>query len=193
MLARKVLGTFLLSSLVCFASTGWARGLPQSYADVGYLHGETDDFDIEGAAIDASFGIFEYVNLRGGFTRAKTDGFPGDTPDFTEFRGGFRPHYSFTDNLDVFADVMAFNNKLNGNNNGTRSTDIGMLYRGGIRYRLFKRAELQFAGEYRGGDQNETFLVVGPVIKLTKNMHLNLKTNQSSDNSDYFAGIRIEF
>jgi len=195
--SEKALRALLVVSLALIASAARAGGLPQSYADVGYVHTNYSDhseygsFEMDGGLVDASFGIHEYVNLRAGFTRAATSGFSGDTPDFTEFRVGVRPHYGFSDRGDVFVDLLYFNNKLNGNR--TTETDIGGIYGAGVRYRLFKKAELLVAGEYRSGEVDEAYVVIGPVIQLTKNLSLNVKTSQASDSQEHFAGIRIEF
>ena len=183
--------------LVCFialiASPAWAgKGMSQSYADVGYLHVNGDDFDIKPAGnIDGVFSIFDFLALRGGFTRGATDDFPGDSPDFTEFRGGIRPYYNFTDKFNAYADIIRFNNKLNGNQ--TTESDKGVIYAVGIRYQLFKRGELNLAGEYRGGDLNKYFIVMGPTIKLTKKLSLTLRTSQASGHQDYFGAIRFDF
>ncbi len=78
--------------------------------------------------------------------------------------------------------------------NGDRSnTDIGYIYGAGIRYQSFKRVELRLAGEYVSGNVDKAFLVLGPVIKLTKTFDLSLRTSYSSDDKDYFAGLRMNF
>jgi hypothetical protein len=198
MSSYKTLGALLIGSLLWIASPAGAKGLSQSFADVGYLRVEADDFDMNAGTVNAAFELYDYFSLRGGFTRGKTEDFDtfnqsepsDDSPDFTEFRVGIRPHYSFSDRGDVFVDLIYFNNKLNGDKS---NTDIGGIYAAGIRYRLFKKAELLLAGEHRSGDVDETFVVIGPVIKLTKKLSLNIKTSQSTDDKDYFAGIRINF
>jgi len=193
MFAKKAFGALIICCLAFAASQVSAKELDQSFADAGYYHGERDDFDLDGALVNAAFGIFSNLTLRGGYTRAATDDYPGDTPDFNEFRGGLRIHYSLLDgdDLNLFGEVLGFRNWLNGNQ--TNESDIGIIWAGGIRYRMFKKAELLLAGEYRGGLENDTFLVIGPVFHLTKSIALNLKTSQGSDNSNYFGGIRIGF
>ncbi|WP_455233917.1 hypothetical protein [Thiogranum longum] len=194
MFSNKALRALLIGSLVLIASPVWAKGLSQSYVDFGYLHAERDEreeFDLDGAHVDAAFGVFEYLSLRAAYTRARTEDFPGDTPDYSEFRFGVRPHYSFSDRGDVFVDLLYFFNELNGNR--TSNSDSGGVFAGGLRYHLFDRAELLVAAEHRTGEQDDTYWVVGPVFRLTKNFSLNLKTNQGSDNEEYFAGIRFDF
>jgi hypothetical protein len=198
MFSNKPLWALVLGSLVLIASPVWAKGLSQSFVDVGYLRGDYDDFDLDAGAVDLAFGLYDFVSLRAGFIRGKTDDFDDfnqseksdDSPDLTEFRFGVRPHYSFSDRGDLFADLIYFNNKLNGDKS---NTDIGGIYAAGIRYEFFKRVELFLAAEHRSGDIDETFVVVGPVIHLTKTFSLNLKTSQASDDKDYFAGLRINF
>ena len=53
--------------------------------------------------------------------------------------------------------------------------------------------ELRLAGEYVSGNVDKAFLVLGPVIKLTKTFDLSLRTSYSSDYKDYFAGLRMNF
>jgi hypothetical protein len=150
---------------------------------------------MDSAQVDASFGVSDYVALRAGYIRGWTDGFPKDKdssgdPDLNEFRVGLQPHYSLLKSLDVYADLIYFNTKTNGDSS---NSDIGYIYGAGIRHQMFKRLELRLAGEYRSGDIDKAFVVLGPVIKLTKKFDLSLRTSHSSDSADYFAGVRLNF
>jgi hypothetical protein len=172
-----------------------AKGLEYSYADVGYLKYNGDDYDVAGGAVNASFGVFELLALRAGYTRGWTDNYPksqdpsGD-PDLNGFMAGLRPHYSITDNMDVYGDLLYSNNKFNGDRS---RTDIGWIYDAGIRWQALKWAELNVAGQYRSGSIDASFLVVNPVFKLTKSLDLSVSTSQGSNDSDYFAGLRLNF
>jgi hypothetical protein len=194
--SKKALEALLVSALaLLFAPTLAAKGFSYSYADVGYNHLSGDDYDMDSAEVDASFGVHDYVALQGGYIRGWTDGFPKDQdpsgdPDLSEFRVGLRPHYSLLKTLDAYADLVYFNNKLNGDRS---NSDIGYIYGAGIRYQTFKRVEFRLAGEYRSGNIDNAFLVLGPVIKLTKTFDLSLRTSYSSDDTDYFAGLRMNF
>jgi hypothetical protein len=146
-----------------------AKGLAQSFADVGYTRFSGDDYDYDGATVDATFGIFDYVSLRGSFTRGWTDSYPKerdpDDPDLDDFRMGLRPHYSFSKELDVYVDLL-FNNKQF---DGDRSNnETGGVYGAGVRYLMFKKLELTLGGEYRGADVDAGFLMVGGTFKVTK-------------------------
>jgi hypothetical protein len=195
MYSVKHVGALLMAALVWVASPASARGLEQSYADLGYLHVKIDGFtDLDGALVDASFGVHEYVNLRGAFIRAGTDDFrpTNDTPDFTEFQLGLRPHFGFAKKKgDLFGEVMYTNSKINGNN-FDRSIK-GWIYGGGLRYLVLKRTELLIGGEYRSGNVDEWFGIAGAVVKLTRNLSFSANTSQSSDDLDYFAGLRLNF
>ena len=196
MISKKALEALLISAIaLLFAPVLSAKGFSYSYADVGYQRLSGDDYDADEAVVNASFGVHDLVALQGGYVRGWTDGFPKDqdpsgNPDMNQFQVGLRPHYSFTDKLDVFGDLIWVNTKFNGDRS---NSDIGYVYAAGIRYQTFKRLELRIAGEYRSGDVDEAFLVVGPVIKLTKDFDLSVRTSYSSDSQDYFAGLRLNF
>ena len=144
--SKKALEALLVSALaLLFAPTLAAKGFSYSYADVGYNHLSGDDYDMDSAEVDASFGVHDYVALQGGYIRGWTDGFPKDQdpsgdPDLSEFRVGLRPHYSLLKTLDAYADLVYFNNKLNGDRS---NSDIGYIYGAGIRYQTFKRVEFR--------------------------------------------------
>jgi opacity protein-like surface antigen len=194
--SKKALEALLVSALaLLFAPALSAKGFSYSFADVGYNHLSGDEYDMDGAAVDAVFGVHDYVALRGGYTRGWTDGFPKDrdpsgNPDVNQFRVGLEPHYSLFKSLDLVADLIYVNTKFNGDRS---RTDIGYIYGAGIRYQSFKRVELRLAGEYVSGNVDKAFLVLGPVIKLTKTFDLSLRTSYSSDYKDYFAGLRMNF
>lgn len=191
MAIRKVAIAAFICTMFAIGSPVWAAGLSYSYADVGYQRTNGDPVDLNGGLVDASFGIFEYIALRAGFLRANTDNFPGDTPDLNEFRGGLRGHYSIIKNLDVFADVIGFNAKLNGNQ--TTATDIGILYEAGVRYLPHKRFEANASYKRIGGDLNKDFGTVGAVFKMTKAFSLSARAELNSDIQNYFGGIRFNF
>lgn len=172
-----------------------AKGLEYTYADVGYIKFNGDDYDYHGGTIDASFGVFDLAALRLGYTRARTEKFPkakdpSGNPDLNEFQVGVRPHYSLGKSFDVYGEVIYYNAKFNGDRT---NTDIGWIYTGGFRWQALKWAELNLAGQYRSGDIDAGFVVINPVFKLTRNFDLSLKTSQGPDDSDYFAGIRLKF
>lgn len=196
----KALGAVITSTLILTSTPALvaAKGLSYSFAEAGYEYLDEDEFDMDAARVDLSFGVHDYVALLAGYTRGWTDDFPtsedpsGD-PDLNEFRGGLRPHYSLLtkkQKLDVYADFVAWNRKFNGDRT---NTDLGYTYGAGLRYLPHKRIEVRLAGEYKSGDVDETFVVFGPVIKLTKQFSLSLHTSHSSDSSDYFAGFRLDF
>jgi len=194
--SKKAFEALLVSALLLTGGPVLAaKGFNYSFADVGYEYWDGDDFDMDAGQVDASFGIFDNLALRAGYTRGWTDNFPesvdpsGD-PDLNEFRFGFQPHYSVFKSTDIFADLIYVNSKFNGDRS---NSDIGYIYGAGIRHQTFKKVELRLAGEYRSGDIDEAFLVLGPVITLTKNIDLSLRTAHSSDSADYFAGLRLNF
>ncbi len=186
----------LVAVLVIFTAPAFAaKGLAQSYADVGYTRYSGDDYDYDGATVDATFSIFEYVSLRGGYTRGWTDSFPQDRdesgdPDLNDFQFGVRPHYSFSKQLDVFADLLYNNKKFNGDGS---KTEIGGIYGAGVRYLILPRLELDLGGEYRSADIDSGFLVVGGTFKVNKVLGISVKTEQASDDQFYFAGLRLFF
>jgi hypothetical protein len=197
MTSKKALKALLVSATALLLAPAAlnAKGFSYSYADVGYERINGDEFDVDGAAANASFGVHDFVALQAGYVRGWTDGFPKDQdpsgdPDMNQFQVGVRPHYSFTNKLDVYGDFIWVNTKFNGDRS---NSDIGYVYAAGVRYQTFKRLELRIAGEYQSGDVDEAFLVIGPVIKLTKDFDLSLRTAHSSDSSAYFAGLRLNF
>ncbi len=194
--SKKAIRALLVSMFALLVSPGLAaKGLEYSYADVGYTKFNGDDFDMAGATVDASFGVFDLLALRARYTRGWTDNYPkvqdpsGD-PDMNSFQLGMRPHYEVLKKLDVYAEVLYSNTKFNGDRS---RTDIGWIYAGGMRWQMLKRVELNLAGEYRSGSIDAAFVVVNPVFRITRNFDISVKTSQSSDDSDYFAGVRLKF
>jgi len=100
------------------------------------------------------------------------------------------PHYSLLKSLDLVADLVYVNTKFNGDRS---NSDIGYIYGAGIRHRMFKWLEVRLAGEYISGDVDKAFLVLGPVIKLNRTFELSIRSSYSSDQQDYFAGLRMNF
>jgi len=175
-----------------------AKGLSYSYVDVGYQRSEldapSDTIDIDSGLVDASFGVHEYVALRGGFRRGSID-IPGQSTDLTEFRVGARGHYSLLEALDVYGEGLYFNQKLNGSGDGISSkTEIGGIYEGGFRLQAHKKAEIDLAYRYVSGDLDESFIVAGGVVMLTKNIGVSVNAAfGDDDDEEYFAGLRLEF
>jgi hypothetical protein len=194
--SNKAVRALLVATFALMLSPGLAaKGLEYSYADVGYLKYNGDDYDVHAGTVDAFFGVFEILQLRMGYTRGRAENFPKPVdpsghPDVNEFRFGLRPHYSFGKTFDLYGDVQYFNVKFNGDRT---NTDIGWIYAGGFRWQALKWAELDLGGEYRSGDIDAGFGVLQTVFKLTKTFDLSLKTSQGADDSDYFAGIRMKF
>jgi len=194
--SKKAFNALLVTALMLIGGPALAaKGFSYSFADIGYNRLSGDNFDMDAAQVDLAFGVHDYVALRAGYTRGYTDNFsktrdPSGDPDLNEFRVGLQPHYSLLKSLDVFGNLIYFNDKFNGDRS---NTDIGYIYGAGLRFRAHKRFEARIAGEYRSGDTDKAFLVIGPVIKLTKKFELSLRTSQSSDDRDYFAGIRLNF
>jgi hypothetical protein len=194
--SSKAARALLVSVFTVLLSPGLAaKGLEQSYADVGYSKFNGDDFDVAGGTVDAAFGVFELVSLRAGYTRGWTDKYPKNqdpsgNPDMNQFILGLRPHYEFTRNLDLYVDLLYSNTKFNGDRS---KTDIGWIYVGGLRWKTFKWLELNLAGEYRSGSIDAPFLLVNPVFKATRNLDVSVSTSQGQDDSEYFAGLRLKF
>lgn len=194
--SKKAFKALLVSALLLTGGPVLAaKGFNYSFADVGYNYLDGDDFDMDAGQVDASFGIFDNLALRAGYIRGWTDSFPksqdpSGNPDLNEFRFGLQPHYSLFKPLDVYADLIYVNSKFNGDRS---NSDIGYIYGAGVRYQAFKKVEFRLAGEYRSGDVDEAFVVLGPVIKLTKTFAVSLRTAHSGDSSDYFAGLRLNF
>ena len=194
MISRTALRALLAGALVMIASPALlAKGFEYSYVDAGYEYVDGDDVNFKLAAISASFDLFDYAALRAGFKRGKLDNYSRkeSDPDFTEFQLGARGHYSLLKNLDAFVGATWFYNSINGDKVASIS-DGGGIFDAGIRYKAFKRLELNAWGRYRTGDYDDTVLAIGPIIKLTKKLSLNLKTSQFGDNDVYFAGLRLE-
>jgi hypothetical protein len=191
--AVKALFVSVIASV--FAPGLAARGFNYTYADLGYQYYNSDRFDMDAARVDTSFGLLDMMAFRLGYTRGWTDDFPtsedpsGD-PDLNEFRFGLRPHYAITKGLDLYGDLGYFNAKFNGDRS---NTDLGWIYGGGMRYQMLKSLELDVGGEYRSGDIDTGFLVINPIVRITKLLSLGLRTSQGKDDRDYFVGLRLNF
>lgn len=175
-----------------------AKGLSYSYADVGYQYSDLDapedSVDLNSGLVDVSFGVHEYVALRGGFRRGTLD-IPGESTDLTEFRVGARGHYSVMKPLDVYGEALYFNQKLNGSGDGISSkTETGGRYEAGFRLQAHKKAEINLAYRYVSGDTDESFIVAGGVVMLTKRLGISVNAAfGDDDDEEYFAGIRLNF
>jgi hypothetical protein len=193
---KTALGTSLVAVLAfAVAPMVSAKGLSYSYADVGYMYFDGEDYKMDSGTVDASFGVFDLVALRGGYTRGWTDDFDtgseqSDDPDLNEFRFGVRPHYSLTDNIDAYVDLLYLNKKYNGSRS---STEIGGIYGAGLRYQAIKKLELDLGGEYQSADIDAGFLKLGGIYTITKAVGISLSTSQGSDDRSYFAGLRLNF
>jgi hypothetical protein len=193
--SNKALGALTMGALAWAVSAPLAAGgLSYSYADVGYQYTEVDapqdSIDINSGLADLSFGVHEYGALRAGFRRGTVD-VPGDATDLTEFRVGARGHYGLLDALDVYGEALYFNAKYNGD---TSSTDIGGRYEGGFRLQAHKKAEIDLAYRYVSGDWDESFIVAGGVLMLTKSLGLSVNAAfGDDDDEEYFAGVRLDF
>lgn len=194
MISRKALRAMLASALVLMASPVLAgKGFSYSYVDAGYEYVSGDDVDFKLIGVEGSFDVFKYVALRAGFKRGKLDNYSRkeSDPDYNEFTLGARGHYSLLKNLDAFAGATWFYGSINGDKVSSIS-DAGGIFDAGIRYKAFKRVELNVWGRHRTGDFSDTVLAIGPIIKLTKKLSLNIKTSQFGDNDVYFAGLRLD-
>jgi hypothetical protein len=195
-LGALLVGVFAFSSAPVFA----AKGFSYTYVDAGYEYIDGDEESFNLGAIDGSFDVFEYVALRAGYRRGTINDYePADQigasdPDFNEFQAGARGHYPLLKNkLDAFAGATWFYNSINGNDVSSIS-DWGGIFDVGIRYKAFKRLELNIWGRHREADSasSDTVLVIGPLIRVTKTISINLKTSQLGDDDVYFAGFRLD-
>ena len=94
----------------------------------------------------------------------------------TEFRVGARGHYSLMKALDIYAEGLFFNSKYNGSGDGVSSTtDTGGIYEGGFRLKAHKKAEINLAYRYKSGEWDESYIVPGGVIMITKKIGISVK------------------
>jgi len=197
--STKALGALLVGVLVCTATPVLAaKGFSYTYVDAGYEYVDGDESSFKLGAVNASFDTFKYLALRAGFKRGKIEDYPpangGNDPDFYEFSAGGRGHYPLMKKkLDAFAGATWFYDSINGNNVSSNS-DWGGTFDVGIRYKGFKRLELNVWGRHRTADSasSDTVLVIGPLIKVTKKLSINIKTSQFGDDDVYFAGMRLD-
>lgn len=195
---RAVAAAVLVAGSFLAGPAGAAKGFNYSYADVGYLRQNIDTsgtgFNFaheDGIQVDGVFGVHDYVSLRGRFMRGRVD-LSGATIDETLFAGGLLAHYPVIDRLDVFADFLYFNSKLNSNSAST--TDLGVDYSLGVRFRVIKRLEIDAAYRRIGGDTDEGFGNVAAIVKLTKKLDFVAKGDFGTDEDElYFAGVRLNF
>jgi opacity protein-like surface antigen len=197
--SNQALRAVLIGAVACAVTVPVAaKGLSYSYADVGYQYGDLDapedSVDVHSGLVDASFGVLEYAALRAAFRRGRID-IPGEATDLTEFRVGARGHYNVMKPLDVYGEALYFNQKLNGSGDGISSkTEIGGIYEAGFRLQAHKNAEIDLAYRYVSGDMDESFIVAGGVLMLTKNIGVNVNAAfGDDDDEEYFAGLRLDF
>ncbi|HHJ17105.1 MAG TPA: hypothetical protein ENJ80_10455 [Gammaproteobacteria bacterium] len=197
--STKAIGVLLVSALVGIATPVLAgKGFKYTYVDAGYEFVDGDKNNIKMGVVNGSFDTFEYVALRAGFKRGQVEDYPppngNDDPDFYEFSAGARGHYPLIKKkLDGFAGGTWFYNSINDSNISSKS-DWGGIFDVGIRYKAFKRLELNVWGRHRTADtaSSDTVLVIGPLIKVTKKLSINIKTSQFGDDDVYFAGVRLD-
>lgn len=174
------------------------KGFNYTYVDAGYEYTDGDEVNFKTARVDGSFDVFKYVALRAAFRRGELDNYSKkeSDPDFNEFQAGARAHYSLFDSVDLFAGGNWFYNSINGSKVSSIS-DAGYIVDGGVRYRPFsgdilKRLELDAWVQYRSGDFDDTSVAFNPIIKVTKKLSVNLRTNQFGDDDIYYAGLRLD-
>ena len=199
MVPKKALWALVIGSLALLASPVFAaKGFSYTYVDAGYEYVDGDDSSFKLGAVNGSFDTFEYVALRAGFKRGKIEDYPpadgNSDPDYYEFSAGARGHYPLMKKkLDGFAGATWFFSSINGDDVSSNS-DWGGIFDAGIRYKAFKRLELNVWGRHRTADSasSDTVLVIGPLIKVTKKLSINVKTSQFGDDDVYFAGFRLD-
>ena len=198
--SRKALAVVLIISIAPVASPAMAaKGFSYSFVDAGYQYTSGDPENFKLGLLNASFGVFDYVALRGGFQRGKIEDYPpardSSDPDFTEFQAGVRGHYPLMKKkLDVFGTGTWFYNSINSNSSGVSSiSDAGGIFDAGARFKATKNWELDGAIEYRSGDYSGTFGVVESVYKITKKLSISLNTRLGKDIQKYFGGLRLGF
>ncbi len=198
--SHNALGALLVGVLVCIATPAMAaKGFSYTYVDAGYEYVDGDESSFKLGAVNGSFDTFKYLALRAGFKRGRIEDYPpakgsSNDPDFSEFSAGGRGHYTLIKKkLDGFAGATWFYNSINGNNVSSNS-DWGGIFDAGIRYKGFKRLELNIWVRNRTADSasSDTVLVIGPLIRVTKKLSINIKTSQLGDDDVYFAGMRLD-
>jgi len=200
MISRKAFAVVLVISIASIASPVMAaKGFSYSFVDAGYQYTSGDPENFKLGLLNASFGVFDYVALRGGFQRGKVEDYRpargSSDPDFTEFQAGLRGHYPLMKKkLDVFGTGTWFYNSINSNSSGVSSiSEAGGIVDAGVRFQAAKKWELDAAVEYRSGDFSGTFGVLESVYKITKKLSISLNTRLGTDIQKYFGGLRVDF
>lgn len=201
MISKQALGAMLLAALIFSSAPGFAaKGFNYTYVDAGYEYVDGDDENFKLGAVEASFDTFDYVALRAGFRRGTVEDYePAESigasdPDYTEFQFGARGHYSLVKKkLDGYAGANWFYSSINQDDISSNS-NWGGIFDVGLRYKPFKWLEMDVSGRHRVVDSgsNDTVLMIGPIIKVTKKLSINLRTSQLGDNDAYFGGLRLD-
>lgn len=189
---QKQLGlAMIVAAAMAFPAAGMAKGLENSYAELGYYAIDSDAADADGFKALLSFGAHDYVNLRASFANVNVD---DANQKIDEFTVGFGGHYEVIENVDVVAGVVY--SVVEGNGDAKADAE-GTIADFGFRALLMKKLELNaaYVSQQIGNDTTEAY-TVGAVFKMTKKLaaSVNYKdVDDSANESNLFVGVRLNF
>jgi hypothetical protein len=204
----KRINGLVVGSLCSLALTGTVHGggFDYSYAELTYYYNDSDFVEGDGFNVRLSSGLYEYVHLRGSFTRVNMDNF--DPPpnvgvkkvDKSEFGLGLGMNYPLVKWLDAVVGAEYLYQNFSGDN---RNTEHGYRVDVGARVSPFKRVELELGYLYQDSapdsqnSEGRHGFFVGPTIKINKTFAVTARTQMADadegDEKEYFIGLRAMF
>jgi hypothetical protein len=177
-----------------------AKGPSYTYAEIGYVHFDADQYDGNGAEVNISYGATEHIFVKLGYSRLFVDATTVSGIDIDQFNIGMGGRMSVTKNVDVLGVVSYVDREYSGGI--PTEADEGYQVDLGVRGMVTKKAELNATASFRHMNQTSVMGVaddedlgfeVGTVIKLKKKFHFSGNVNYFDEAEEVggFIGIRL--
>jgi len=200
MKAKHLIAIVSAAGLAMVAPHSFAKGPSYTYAEIGYIYFDADNYDGYGGRVNISYGATEHIFLKMGYARKVIDVSSVSDIDADRFNIGIGGHMSVTDNVDVLGVVSYIDQEYSGGI--PTEADEGYQADLGVRGMLTKKVELNATASFRHmnytsvlgvTDDEEYGFEVGTVIKLKKKFHFSGNVNyfNESEEAGVFLGIRL--
>jgi hypothetical protein len=169
-----------------------AKGPEYTYAELGYIHLDSDSGSGDGGGANISFGATDHVFLKFGYSKLRVkDDVTSISADADRFEIGAGGHYAITDTIDLLGSLSYVDVEYS---HGVPAFgDDGYLAEVGVRAMVTKDLELNGRISQLHLNNNDTGLGIGAVYKLTKDWSATGSFHRFQDDNEdeYFLGVRL--